>query len=64
MVQKGHLEGGQVNGGAVEDEEEPEELVEALGQDVLPHLGADQLLVAPVRLLQQQPRRRRLRRQR
>ena len=51
-----HIEGWQRLRRAVEDEEEPEELVEALGEDVLPHLAADQLLVAAVRLLQQQLR--------
>lgn len=51
-----YREGRQRLGRAIEDEEEPEELVEALGEDVLPHLTADQLLVAAVRLLKQQLR--------
>ena len=50
-----YRKGRQADGGAVEDEEEPEELVEALAQDVLPHLAADQLLVTAMRLFQQQP---------
>ena len=40
--------------GTVDDEEQPEELVEALGEDVLPHLAVDDGLLAAVRLCQQQ----------
>ena len=43
-------------GGAVEDEEEPEELVHALYKDVLPHEPVDEGLVAAVGLVQQQLR--------
>jgi hypothetical protein len=34
----------------VHEEEQPEHLVQALNEDVLPHLGGDQVLVTTVRL--------------
>ena len=37
---------------SVDDEEQPEELVAALHNDVLPHASADERLAAPVRLVQ------------
>ena len=40
----------------IDDEEQPEELVEALGEDVLPHAAVDDGLLAPMRLCQQQVR--------
>ena len=40
----------------IDDEEQPEELVEALGEDVLPHAAVDDGLLAAVRLCQQQVR--------
>lgn len=46
--------------GPVHNEEQPEELVEALAEDVLPHLGADEGFIPAVGLLQQQLRCRRL----
>lgn len=42
--------------GTVDDEEQPQELVEALGEDVLPHAAIDDGLLAAVRLCQQQVR--------
>ena len=42
--------------GAIDDKEQPEELVEALGEDVLPHATVDDGLLATVRLCQQQVR--------
>ena len=42
--------------GTVDDEEQPEELVEALGEDVLPHAAVDDGLLAPVGFCQQQVR--------
>ena len=42
--------------GPVDDKKQPEELVAALGEDVLPHELVDDLLAAPVRLHQQQVR--------
>lgn len=58
-----HLIWPNVFGGSIYNEEEPEELVDALAEDVLPHGGADQSLVPPMRLLQQQLRSRWLSRQ-
>ena len=43
---------------AVDDEEEPEELIAALHYDMLPHAEVDERLTAPMRLVQQQIRRR------
>ena len=42
--------------GTIDDEEQPEELVEALGENVLPHAAVDDGLLATVRLGQQQVR--------
>jgi len=63
-VARAHREGWQLRRGAVDDEEEPEQLVAALHDDVLPHAPADERLGAPVRPLQQQLRGRHLRCQR
>ncbi len=59
-----HCKRGQLRRGAVDDEEKPKELVQALHNHVLPHAPADERFVAPVRLLQQQVWRRHLCRQR
>ena len=40
------------DGSSIDDEEQPEELVAALHNDVLPHAAADQRLAAPMRLVQ------------
>lgn len=42
--------------GAIDDEEQPQELVAALGEYVLPHAAVDDGLLAAVRLCQQQLR--------
>ena len=45
------LVGVDVGGSSIDDEEQPEELVAALHNDMLPHAPADQGLTAPVRLV-------------
>ena len=49
-----HRKDGQACGRAVNNEEEPEELINSLHNDVFPHLARNKRLITPMRLIQQQ----------